>query len=208
MSAAGPKLAFNGGWPDTDRGRVQALQTKTPNELLWLVQSKTVSSQTLPGSPWGFAKMEFKHAVICDAFFITFKLLRSRSKLLASQHPFHSSRECFLVDPVPKCRRDVPTVSALQKGSVAQGEPLDRLPETRLPHAEAFASSSPRPATGAASKRRRGRPLCSAHPPFAQRQVITQHSRCMYSFCRRLPPCPAGTQCQCGSAVNVAASVS
>lgn len=61
-----------------------------------------------------------------------------------------------------------------------------------------------RDATGAVS-RRLSRRAAAVPCPSAQRS-ITQHRRCMYSFCRRLPPCPAGTQCQCGSAVNVAAS--
>jgi hypothetical protein len=35
-------------------------------------------------------------------------------ELVSVQHPFHSARECFFLDTVPKCRRDDPTVSALR----------------------------------------------------------------------------------------------
>jgi hypothetical protein len=107
------------------------------------------------------------------------------------------------VDPVPKCRRDVPTVSAVQVTQVAAMTGSRVYQETLFPQAEVFAIPD-RDATGAGS-RRRLRSAAAVLSPSAQRS-ITQHRRCMYSFCRRLPPCPAGTQCQCGSAVNVAAS--
>lgn len=43
------------------------------------------------------------------------------------QHPFHRTRRCFLADPVPKCRRNGPTVSDPQNTPIAERITLQSL---------------------------------------------------------------------------------